>query len=280
VNHVNAGLPLYDGATALRQTIQYGGHDCQVCGLAHRGLSLWFSGRIAEASRDIRQARQRAVALDHGGSLAQALSNTTLFNCFRRDVKALRADIASMRAQPQIARLPSVTAAANLLEGWCKASAGDLAGGRRMMEHGLAMHEKLQTPEDHAVYCGLLAEVLVALGDETGALSLLGQEIEAAQQSGHLYWIAQLHRYRARLLMRTGADREEIRAAVRTGLEIASQQGALALMLPLHACARDADLMQEFEERYGQRLQELAAKADRAAEFCVSPEPRWMTGAG
>jgi len=38
--------------------------------------------------------------------------------------------------------------------------------------------------------------------------------------------------------------------------------------------------MQEFEERYGQRLQELAAKADRAAEFCVSPEPRWMTGAG
>lgn len=279
VNHVNAGLPLYDGATALRQTIQYGGHDCQVCGLAHRGLSLWFSGRIAEATRDIHAARQRAMALDHGGSLAHAIFHSATFNCYRRELQGLQADITSMRALPEFGRLPNFAASADILQGWNKALTSDLVGGRSMMEHGLAALEMLQTPEDRAVYCGLQAEVLVALDCEVAALAILGQGIEAAQRTGHLHWIAQLHRYRARLLMRVGADGDLVRAAVREGLNIASEQGALALMIPLRACAMEIGLTQVFETRYGERFRDLAAKADSAAEFFVTPEPGWMTGA-
>jgi predicted ATPase len=280
ISRVNAGLQLYDGATALRQTIQYGGHDCQVCGLAHRGLSLWFSGRVAEASENITQARQRAIALDHGGSLAHALANSAIFNGCRRDAKALLNDIASMRSLPQIAKLPGLATSAAILEGWCTALDGEVAAGRRMMEQGLASYEKLQTPEDLPFYSGLLAEVRVALGNESEALKTLADGIDIAQRTGHLYWIPQLHRYRARLLMRAGADGEDVRKTIETGLDIASQQGALALMVPLRACALETGLSLEFGERYGERFMELAARADQAAEFFVTPEPPWMTGGG
>ena len=111
----------------------FGGHDAKVCGLAHRGLSLWFVGKPASAIRSMSEARRWAQQTGHAGSIAQCYINEAMLSCYRRDFSSLRSVIADLRQLTSRHHLPSLAVAAQIFEGWCDGNAGEVESGRNKM---------------------------------------------------------------------------------------------------------------------------------------------------
>ncbi len=166
------------------------------------------------ASRQARSVRCRkpghwAQQTGHAGSIAHAYINEAMLNCYRRDFSALRSVIADLRQLTERHHMPSLAAAAQIFEGWCDGNAGQVESGRDKMRQGLGLHGEFQTPEDEPVYCGMLAELLTRTGEIDEALALLGSAAAQAEGGGSRYWLAELHRRRAELLLAQGAAEAE-----------------------------------------------------------------------
>jgi predicted ATPase len=84
--------------------------------------------------------------------------------------------------------------------------------------------------EDFKTYfLGLLADTLANAGQPGAALDVVTEALGAVERSGERFYAAELHRLRGELLFATGHDRAEVARCFGTAVEIARQQGALAL---------------------------------------------------
>ena len=209
----------------------FGGHDAKVCGLAHRGLSLWFIGKPASAIHAMSEARHWAQQTGHAGSIAHAYINEAMLHCYRRDFSALRSVIADMRQLTERHHLPSLAVAAQIFEGWCDGNAGEVESGRDKMRQGLGLHGEFQTPEDEPVYCGMLAELLTRTGEIEEALALLRSATAQAEAGGSRYWLAELYRRRAELLLLQGLAEAGVVAALEKSLVMAAEQNAVPFLI-------------------------------------------------
>ncbi len=268
----DAGLPLYDPGRGREGLTLYGGHDAKVCGLSHRGLSLWFVGRPASAIRAVAEAKEWAKRTGHAGSIAHAYYNEVMLQCYRRDFDALRSVLVDMRRLTEEHRLRSLAAATEIFEGWAEGNAGRLDQGKEMIKRGLAVHAELQTPEDYPVYCGMLAELLALTGDFAAGLELLSAAEGEAEKAGHRYWLAALHHRRARLLYEEGAGDETVCEALVKSLDIASGQNAVPLLLDAYDTLLHLNLSPDIESRYRGRAERAREMLEPGAPLVVHPE--------
>jgi predicted ATPase len=278
VTSVDEGLPLYELHPELRNPSHYGGHDTKVCGLAHRGLALWFEGRAADAVASLGEAKTWAAQTGHPGSMAHAAINSAMLAAYRRDFPQLRREIAGLRVLTGKNRMPTLEATAGILEGWCQGVEGDAAAGRDLMRRGLDVHRQLQTPEDYPVYCTLLAELLVLTGESKEALRLLDAIADEQAASGHVFWLAELHRRRAQVMALENAAPPDVEELLAASLEIATAQGAVPLLLraydTLLAFAPHSELVARYRASAG-AARHLAADGMPlfgAAEAIVFPD--------
>ena len=151
VGAVNAGMSLYGGDHSRGSGTLYGGHDAKVCGLSHRGLSEWLTGRVASAVGSVTEACAWARETGHVGTIAHAYHNLAMLHCYRRDFAALNVAIADFRRLTAKHSLRSLAATFEIFEGWCIGNAGDPELGQEKIRSGLAVHAELQTPEDYPV---------------------------------------------------------------------------------------------------------------------------------
>lgn len=270
ITAADEGLAHYARRSTAHGVTLFGGHDAKVCGLAHRGLSQWFTGKPARARQSLADAKDWALQLGHVGSLAHIYNNGAMLNCYRRDYDALRKDVAAMRELTASHLLPSLAATAQILDGWCDGLAGDIGRGIAMIREALAIHRKLQTPEDYPVYCGLLAELLALQGEPFAGLELL---TDVMQQSSHRYWLAELHRQRAVLLHRSGADPDNILAALAEGLSIAAQQDAVPILLNIYDDLLSVNHGAELAARYRDRVDLAARSIEPGEPLFANPQP-------
>lgn len=277
---VDGGLPLYGIEENAAHSYHYGGHDTKVCGLVHRGLSLWFKGRIGQAIASLHDARHWAEQGRHAASMAHAAGNSAMFHCYRRDFAGLRKDIETIRALTGRHALPSLAAVADIFEGWSIGVEQDAWHGHALIAKGLAAHEALQTPEDYPVYAGLLAEVMVALDARREALALVESALATAEETGHFYWIAQLHRYRAILLVQTGAPPSEVLEAFRAACQSAIAQGATAILHAIRQSAAETPHAAALVDEFGPAIAALLETAEEGAVFCVNSAPLWRVSGG
>ncbi len=280
VASVDEALPLYDTHPELHNPSSYGGHDTKVCGLAHRGLSLWFKGRTAEAIASLQAAKDWAYGTGHAGSIAHAVINSAMLAAYRRDFKQLKLEIAALREITAANRLPTLDATAQILEGWSIALESDAARGRDLMRQGLDIHRKLQTPEDYPVYCTMLAEVLVKTGETAEALQLLEAIAGEQGDTGHAFWLAELHRRRAQVMALSGSAPEQVLSTLATSLGIASRQDAVPLILQSYETLLAYDATSSLVEQYRERAAAARRNADpdknlfERADAIVMPGPR------
>jgi predicted ATPase/class 3 adenylate cyclase len=272
VEAVNAGLPLYEAGRGSENFTLFGGHDAKVCGLSHRALSEWLTGRAASAVRSIAQARQWAHQTEHIGSIAHALYNEAMFNCYRRDFRSLRSVIEETRPLTVTHRLRSLAAALDIFEGWCEGNAGRLERGHDMIRKGLQVHAELQTPEDYPVYCGMLAELLARTGKSAEALELLFSAAQQAERSGHRYWLAEIHRRRARLLFQEGARREDVLSALVQSLNIALEQNAVPLLLAAYETLETLAISRDALARYRNQVESASSRVEGGEPLILDRE--------
>jgi predicted ATPase len=272
ITAVEAGMALYGASRGSESLALYGGHDARVCGLSHRGLSLWFTGKGTSALRSVSDARAWAEQIGHVGSIAHALYNEAMLHCYRRDFDALRSVIADIRRLVRDNSLRSLAAAIEIFEGWAEGNSGRVDQGRAMIERGLATHAELQTPEDYPVYCDMLAELMARTRDFDAGLQLLSSAETEAEKSGHRYWLAELHHRRARLLYEQGAPENEVSAALVKSLEISCEQNAVALMLGAYHTLLRPGLFPEIVSRYHDRIDLAKSRLEPGEPLVVHPE--------
>ena len=269
----DAGLPLYDVGKGHVNATRFGGHDVRVCGLAHRALSLWFSGRATSALRSMSEARRWAQQTGHVSSIAHACINDAMLSCYRRDFAALRQVIADLRQLTERHHLPSLAVSARIFEGWCDGNAGQLELGKSKMREALGLHGQVQTPEDEPVYCGMLAELLARSGEVDQALALLHAAVAQAEAGGSRYWLAELHRRIAQLLVLDGANALQAAAAFERSLAIAAEQNAVPLLIATHQTLGASALSPELAQRYEDRVAAARTLVEPGEPLVVNREP-------
>ncbi len=278
---VDAGLTLYEVGRGGENFTLYGGHDAKVCGLSHKGLSEWLTGRATSALRSVSQARQWALHTGHVGSIAHAYYNEAMLYCYRRDYPALMSIVKELRPLTEQYRLRSLAAAMEIFEGWCEGNAGHLDRGQEMIRKGLETHAELQTPEDYPVYCSMMAELWSQTGKSAEGLALLSSAAANAEQSGHHYWLAELHNRRARLLAQEGAGSEAVVAALSQSLETASRQNAIPLLLDAYDTLEKLALSPEIASRYRSLVELARSRLEPGEALIVNPERSgWRSPAG
>jgi predicted ATPase/class 3 adenylate cyclase len=260
ITAVNTAMSMYGVDRSSENIALFGGHDAKVCGLSHRGLSEWLTGRSASALRSIAEARQWAMKIGHVGSIAHAYHNQAMLHCYRRDLPAIRSVIADFQQLAAMHSFPSLAATFRIFEGWCQGLDGNYRDGQEKIREGLKLHAELQTPEDYPVYCCMLAELLMRTGEAAAGLEMLAKAEAQAATSGHRYWLAELYHHRARLLLELNSDTREIVAALSRSLEIAVEQEAVPLLINAFDTLESLRLSPELVEKY--RHQVEIARAD------------------
>jgi predicted ATPase/class 3 adenylate cyclase len=273
MNAVDAAMPLYHHGRGEEAASLYGGHDAMVCGLAHRGLSAWLTGDGLLAERSIAAALKWAVETGHAGSISHALHNRAMLQCYRRDFTQLAEVISDIKPIIRQNGLRSLAATIEIFEGWSIGVRGQHRSGVERIEAGLAMHQELQTPEDYPVYCDMLGELLLQIGDCDGALALLADAERSAETNGHRYWLAALELRRAKLLVRQASDNQLIVAALARGLQIAARQHAVPLLLNLVDAAEARGCLAAVAQPFAQEIDFARSVAGNGLPLIVSPEP-------
>ncbi|WP_164897530.1 AAA family ATPase [Mesorhizobium sp. M6A.T.Cr.TU.017.01.1.1] len=270
---VDEGLALYGTGQRAGNATLFGGHDARVCGLSHRGLSQWFTGRAASAVRSLAEARRWAMQTAHVGSIAHVYINEAMLDCYRRDFSALRGVIADIRELTKRHHLPSLAALAQILEGWCEGNAARVEQGRDQIKEGLAIHGELQTPEDYPVYYGMLAELLARTGETDEALTLVSSAAAEAEAGGSLSWLAELYRRKAHLLLLRGSSGMEVVAALSKSLATADEQNAVPILLNAYEMLRTWGVSEELSRQYRSRVDLAKSAIEQGAALFVNLEP-------
>ncbi|WP_192258064.1 ATP-binding protein [Mesorhizobium silamurunense] len=270
---VDVGLSLYEHGQGKANAALFGGHDARVCGLAHRALSLWFVGKPASAIHSMSEARSWAQQTGHAGSIAHAYLNEAMLHCYRRDFSALRSVIADLRHLTERHHMPALAAAAQIFEGWCDGNAGQVESGREKMRQGLGLHGEFQTPEDEPVYCGMLAELLTRTAEVDEALALLGSAAAQAEAGGSRFWLAELYRRRAELLLLQGDAEADVIAALEKSIAIAAEQSAVPFLVSAYETLQSSGLSPELSSRYRDRVERAKSALEPGAALIVNPEP-------
>ncbi|MDX8465033.1 AAA family ATPase [Mesorhizobium sp. VK23B] len=270
---VDEGLALYGTGQRAGNATLFGGHDARVCGLSHRGLSQWFTGRAASAVRSLAEARRWAMQTAHVGSIAHVYINEAMLDCYRRDFSALRGVIADIRELTKRHHLPSLAALAQILEGWCEGNAARVEQGRDQIKEGLAIHGELQTPEDYPVYYGMLAELLARTGETDEALGLVSSAAAEAEAGGSLSWLAEVYRRKAHLLLLKGSSGADVVAVLSKSLALADEQNAVPILLNAYEMLRTWGVSEELSRQYRSRVGLAKSAIEQGAALFVNREP-------
>ena len=225
---VTEGLDLYDPPRARESCARFGNHDTRVCGLGVRAQALWLRGEREAAMADAARAVSAAGELGHVGSILHAYDSSLLVASWdgrRDDVVRLAVDMEKMARARSI---PGAVAKSIIFAGWAR-GATDAEAGLAQMERGLELQRRTETTEDEPHYEDMRAELLIAVDRAKEAVEAMEAAIDASRRSGHLVWIAALHRRRALALRAAGASRAEVETALETACLAAGEQGAVAL---------------------------------------------------
>lgn len=239
---IDSGMRLYQSTRGGESYTLYGGHDARVCGLGQKGLSLWFKGRVQTAIVNVKAARAWANEIGHLGSIAHALDLEAMLLRYRRAFADLRVKASEMKGLAEEFDLQSLHAKAMIFDGWCIGHMNDPKQGEHLVKRGLAIQEEIGTREDFPVYSEMLSELLSINGDQAGALALLSEAIDEAEQTGLSYWLAELYRRQACVHAQAKEDSAETRSALEKSVAISLEQNAMALLLRAFRTAQKCGL--------------------------------------
>jgi class 3 adenylate cyclase/predicted ATPase len=228
--HAELGLALYDDERHRHLASVYGGHDARVCGHGELALSLWLQGLPNNAMQHLGECLSWANELRHAGSLAHARDYALLLGVYRQDAAGVRARAEQMIEFAAMEQLPDYLERARLLRGWAIAKLDDHRAGLGFMYAAMEQLKSLGTKEDLPMFLELIADLHANLGETAAGMECLQEAFAESEQTGIQFWLAELHRCRAGLLLARGHEHEAAASLLRA-LEISNQQGAVTFEL-------------------------------------------------
>lgn len=242
---VRSGLDSYDESAARTNRALFGGHDAKVCGLGQLALSLWLTGDIAGSDATLSEMISFADRISHIPSKAHALDTEAVSAFYRNDHNGLSRIAARMAQLSGLHDLPSLFGLSQLFGGWVQTHGGDCTAGNARFQEGLSLLQQLGAVSDLPIYLYMHATMLGMMQDYAAAVAVVDSAIENANETGHCYWLAELHRCRAVLNRRNGGAEAAISADLLAALRIAQSQGAVTLQERARQTAREFGIVLE-----------------------------------
>jgi len=228
--HFQTALETYRPEHAREHIKTYGQDPAVICGV-RLAYALVILDRPTEARRAMDDALARAESLAHPLSLAYAQT-------YAAYVLIQLGDEAGAR---KLVDAAIELAEANAFSHWSimnRVSKGFLLARDGHADHGIElMHRaakewasypqyKLGVPQDRA----LLAQICLGAGRLEEGVSALDEGTAVSRETGMAYYDAELLRLRANLIAASGASIRDVRALLHEAIEIATRQGATALL--------------------------------------------------
>ena len=226
VEHINAGLALYDEERHAHHCFLFLGHDPAVCGLAVGSQlysALGYSTRAIEMSD---RALTLARRLKHEPTLAHGLWFVVESQITRRDLAGAIMNSAELLKLAEQYGLPLQRAMGLVYHGWALASSGNAIEGVALSKEGITLLERSGARIFLSrAYC-LVAEVYFTVGRHADGLKQVEKAIHIASDIGESLYGPLLFQVRAKLIQASGHTNEAIEASLRRSLELAIMQGA------------------------------------------------------
>jgi tetratricopeptide (TPR) repeat protein len=227
IDHFQSSLALYDLKTHGRLAFLYG-TDHKQTSASFCSHALWLSGKPEQAEAMQRESLRHAEALNHGPSIAQALTFLSFLRVMARD---LEGTVEPATRQLLISRRVSFTLMEASARFWLAAARRGKSSPDEILEEMRAA-TRLWWSTSASQYRGyvltLMAETCLDAERVDEGLALVA-EAEGLLASTNERWAeAELHRVKAMLVWRQGASRSGVEDIFRRGIAVARGQRALA----------------------------------------------------
>ena len=228
---VEHGLALYNLGRHREHWSMYGAHDPGVCACGIGAITFWQAGLAERAQNLSKQAISLGNELGHPLSVAIAHMMGAFFAIMVGDDAAADTNAQAMVAVAAEANMAWPARLGRFLAGWVTARQGESGRGADQME---ASFRSLQERKErlYLTFLGtLLASTKLEMGRTEEALNFLEELQLLSVETHQQLFVPDLHRLRAEALHRLDPKSPRIEAEYRMALQLAREQGALALEL-------------------------------------------------
>ena len=226
LEHMTAALETH-GGPAESVLALFAGPDLGVFCHSYLGHLAWHREDGGHAEGHAAEAIASANRMRHPFSQAIALDYAAMLHAFRGDSRG------TLERGQEAVELCSrhgfayYLAMANVLTGWARAAAADVAAGLAQLREGMDSLRVLSAEIRLPYYYALLGETLGRAGLLREALASLSTGFGFASKNGEQWPIAELHRVQGDLLAAEGKA-EPALASYRHGIEAARRSASLA----------------------------------------------------
>jgi predicted ATPase len=268
--HFAQGIALYDPKQHRAHAFRYGQDPGMMC-RAYAGVTLWLLGYPDQALQQSHEALTLAQELAHSYSLATALAFAGWVHHFRREGQLTRERAEAAIALASEQGFKVLVAQGTIFQGWALTKGyaepdtreGQRKKGLAKIQEGLAAWRATGAKVFRPYGLALLAEAYAQVGQIEEGLTLLGEAMTVANDTGERRWEAELHRLRGELLLALSTEQyAEAETCFHQALDIARRQEARSWEL------RAAMSLSRLWQRHG-KLQE--------ARELLAPIYAWFT---
>jgi tetratricopeptide (TPR) repeat protein len=205
------------------------GLQADLARLVEAGLILWLLDRREEARAMSDSAIAEARQLGHPFTLALALCFEAWLCQFSNDTGATKTRAAEALAFSTEQEFPFWIGWAATLEGWAQVRQGEVEAGTAQMRQGLVDWQSTGSQLGKTYFLLLLADGLRLSDRPREALDTLDEALRLARETGEGFCPSEIHRFQGELLLTSSEDRARAEEAIRLAVEVAREQGAVAL---------------------------------------------------
>jgi predicted ATPase len=220
--------------TVVRYDIDQFGNHCYLYGQdpgmvasSYLALTLAFQDDIQKALELSDRCLTETRALKHPFSLAYGLTFAAWLKLFleRTDEGSVLAEEALALCEQQ--HIGIFLGMARVLSGWVLYQQRRFDEAVRDIRSGIDRFDALGAGVLMPFWHGLLSQAELETGDHERALAAANRALSLATSRGEHWSSAELHRLRARVLLRTNPDSADAESALHDAIELARRQGAV-----------------------------------------------------
>jgi len=226
VEHIDAGLALYNEERHAHHRFHYLGHDPAVCGLAIASQLHSALGHPTRARDMGNRALTLARRLKHEPTLVHGLWFVVESQMTSRDIVGVAADTAELVKLAEQYGLPLPLAMGLVYRGWALACSEKAVEGLELAEQGIALLERSGTRIFLSRGYSAIADIYLMLGRYADGLRQVEKALHIASDIGESFYLPRLLQIRAELMQASGQADEAVEASLRQSLELAIAQGA------------------------------------------------------
>jgi predicted ATPase len=194
LEHVQAGLAIYDIDAHRSHALRFGGHDPGVCGYGQGALALWLRGHVDQAFESAQQGLALGRKLNHAPSLVHGQVFAGFVYHPARETQVVASLVDEIDRISSENGLSLYLTYGGILGGWVRSMMGETAAGLEQTRDWVKRYDELQMRIGAGYVHSILAETFARDGKIDEALNELDTAMELSEKSGDHFWDAEILR--------------------------------------------------------------------------------------